>query len=481
MTKNKYFILLLPLLIFSCKRANGKNKNKTVKMPDPMVKVMKVTYEKFTPIIDSIGIAQANRKVLLSVERPGKLVYLPYEVGNFVQKKKLVARVRSLGLWSQRSQAKSRINEVQNALIQARRDFTKVKALRKSGVVSEHDFELADLQLKTRKAQLNNAKAGLSQIHETLYGTNVFANFSGIVSVKFVEVGTFVNMGTPLVQMVDLSKVKVKIGVSELEIKHIKVGHRVKIRAIAYPKVTYEGYVNSISPISDAQTGSFPVEVIFDNIIDKTSILQMAPEKSIKKPVSKEKIKIDNTPRGPWKIKGGMTLKVKFNKTSVSGIFIPSDGVLDRTHKKWVVIINENSKTEDSYNVIFREVKIGKSFEGWYEIISGLKTGDKIIIAGNTKLRKDSKVRIKEISKNITSDIYGKWNNKTENIKINTKTNSLEVIKKIDSSVRKIQIKKNMVKTVKKPVVKIVKKPVMKIVKKSVVIKKQISKKVIKN
>jgi membrane fusion protein, multidrug efflux system len=399
-----WFLLLAVVFSGSCKGNKNKGKKGKKKKFIPLVGVIESKIDNFTPEINSVGYARPLREVVLSVERPGKLLKLVGEVGDYLQKNSHVARVRSLGLWSQRSGAKARISEIKASLGQTKRDFSKIKKLRTKGVVTQNEVEMAELQLKTRKTQLRSANASLSQVNENLYGTSVFAKFSGEVAAKYQSEGNFVNMGTPLIKLVDLSKIKITVGVSELTVTKLKVSEKVEVRSVAWPGRIWEGVIISIAPANDPSSGSFPVEIEIPNSPDLRSkpinIINGSSKghKHGKKPEKKW--------LGPWIIKAGMTMKVRFFKPRISGIFLPVEAILDRDGKKWIYVVKNpvfNKKTLSK--VEFRQVKTGVGFEGWKLISHGIKNGESVVVAGSGRLRKDSTVRVRKDTRAITSEV----------------------------------------------------------------------------
>lgn len=128
-----FSLLFLAAISLSCKGPKSKNRRKKMEKAPSLVGVIRVKPLLFTPVVNTVGYAKPFKEVTLSVERPGKLVQLTGEVGEFLPARRLVARVRSLGLWSQASGAKARINEIRTALSQAQKDFPKSRGCGKKG------------------------------------------------------------------------------------------------------------------------------------------------------------------------------------------------------------------------------------------------------------------------------------------------------------------------------------------------------------
>ncbi|MBN2723123.1 MAG: efflux RND transporter periplasmic adaptor subunit [Deltaproteobacteria bacterium] len=390
--------------VMSCKGPKSKRKAKpNTAKPLNTVSIIVLKNQKHFPTIDTVSKANPIKEVTLSMEASGKLIYLPGEIGEVVEKNQLLARVRTLGLWSQKNAAVARLSEIETALTQAKTDFEQMKTLSKSGAVSKRDFELAEIALKSRRAQLDTARATLGQVKESLYGTAMFADFDGEIAAKYQQAGNFVGMGSPLYRVVDLSEIKIQFGISELEVKDIKVGDIVHLRAIAYPKRKWEGKVHFISPAADTMLGTFPVEVRFPNtVISET-------EKKVKMDANGKDVtkiyKIRN-----WAIKAGMTIQARFFKPVVSGFFVPVDAVLKRSGKSKVFVVSQNGDDKNGYAVKMVTVKVHGIYEGWYHI-SGkeIVDGIRIITTGNSRLRKDSKVVYRSLKLDFKSSISDDW------------------------------------------------------------------------
>src|SRR5690606_31770112 len=97
--------------------------------------------------------------------------------------------------------------------------------------------------------------------------TNIISKISGIVNQKMLEVGAVVNPGTPIVEIVDISSVKLKVDVDQALVSQLAVGNTVKIK----PDVT-EGTIDGrITFIAPSASGAlkFPVEITIPNSFNK--------------------------------------------------------------------------------------------------------------------------------------------------------------------------------------------------------------------
>jgi len=93
---------------------------------------------------------------------------------------------------------------------------------------------------------------------------NVKASFAGIVNSRKVEPGAFVNAGTQMFEIVNVSSLKLKVNVDEKNIATVKTGQEVKVVSTVLPDKSWTGVVTFIAPKADAGL-NFPVELEIKN------------------------------------------------------------------------------------------------------------------------------------------------------------------------------------------------------------------------
>src|SRR5690606_21601475 len=90
------------------------------------------------------------------------------------------------------------------------------------------------------------------------------SSINGIVNKRMVEHGSVVAPGTPLFELVNVSRLKLRVTVSENQIAGLKVGGPVQVRASVFPDKNFSGKVTFIAPVAD-ETLNFPVEIEIAN------------------------------------------------------------------------------------------------------------------------------------------------------------------------------------------------------------------------
>lgn len=207
-----------------------------------------------------------------------------------------------------------------------------------------------------QKCGLNQAIVNLERIKLNLNYTEIKSPFIGYAAEVNINVGQNIKAGEKLLQVVDISKIKVEVGVLETEIKLIKRGSNVEVTIPSYPDKIFKGKIKNISPIIDTQTKTCKVIV-----------------------------EIDNTERI---IKPGMYVSVKIETEIYKHrLLIPKQALLIRDQRKLVFTVSQGLAK-------WCYVETGVENEKFTEIISGINAGDTVLVNGHYSLAHDAKIRI---------------------------------------------------------------------------------------
>src|SRR5690606_31287493 len=150
--------------------------------------------------------------------------------------------------------------ELQNAeaaYLTAQKDAQRFESAFSTGGVTQQQLDQVNLQLQSAKARLNQAKINVGDSH-------IKSTINGIVNKRYIEPGTVIAPGAPLFDIVNVSKLKLKVNVSESQVIAIKVGDTVSIKASVYPESDFTGIVSFIAAMAD-ESLNFPVEIEVSN------------------------------------------------------------------------------------------------------------------------------------------------------------------------------------------------------------------------
>ncbi|AMR32486.1 efflux transporter periplasmic adaptor subunit [Mucilaginibacter sp. PAMC 26640] len=211
-------------------------------------------------------------------------------------------------------------------------------------------------QVNNIRQDYSNALNQASQARKNLADAAVRAPTSGIISARPVEAGVFVNAGAEIATIVNLSKAKIQVNLTETEVYRVVQGQRVKITTDVYPGKVFGGAITFISPQAD-QTHNYPVEIQFDN-----------PQKIL--------------------LRSGTFVYADFSgKTSQRMLVIPREA-LTASIKNATVYVVENGLARQ------RSIQTGIETVGEIAVISGLKAGDQVVTSGQINLKDGTPVSI---------------------------------------------------------------------------------------
>ena len=222
-----------------------------------------------------------------------------------------------------------------------------LKNLYDEGAISQMECEAAKANYDTALEDYNLAKLNLDY-------TRITAPMSGVISAKNIEVGQMSTPGQEAFRIVDLSKLIAESGVSEKDITKLQYGQNVNINLQSGER--YTGKIDSISPVTNQMTSTYPISVSIDNPDGKLKSGMFA-EIEIIFGVNKNGIAIKNTSI--------------MNEDGLFSVFVNNEGIAEK-----------------------RNIQVGIQDEEYTEILDGVKSSDQVISAGQDTLKDGDKVKV---------------------------------------------------------------------------------------
>lgn len=209
------------------------------------------------------------------------------------------------------------------------------------------------------KSGMTNALNSINRAKLNLSYTEIIAPFSGVIGDFNLVPKKRINAGEKIFKLLDISRLKVEIGILENEITSIKVGNKAEVKLNAQPGKTYYGKVIHINPLIDPETKTCRVTV-----------------------------EIPNSDRD---IKPGMYASVNIESEILKNrVLIPKEALLVRDKRNLVFIAEQNLAK-------WHYVQIGEQNDKFIEILDGVLEGDSVIVEGHYNLAHDSNIKaIKE-------------------------------------------------------------------------------------
>nr|WP_309688571.1 efflux RND transporter periplasmic adaptor subunit [Armatimonas sp.] len=301
-----------------------------------------------------VDLISAQERVALLKEGPRKEDIAPTQIGVDTAKMSVeTAKVRVETAKIRVEQSKVRYNQAQVAVKTAEVQLATERANARQAQVRSKDIlrSLADV------AQNENRVAEQSVL---LAETRIVAPIAGEVTGKYLEEGELVAsatagfaQGAAIVTIADLTKMQVKVNVNEVDVSRLSVGLPVEIRVDGIQEAMFHGRVVSLAPASLTSTQQSQTSSASGNIV-------------------RFEVKIAVTERDK-RLRPGMTAGVDILLSKKDSVLVlPAEAL--RPGNKVMVVTGTGEKTK----LVERSVTLGLKDEARVEILSGLKSGDKV-------------------------------------------------------------------------------------------------------
>tara|TARA_B100001559_G_scaffold276034_1_gene246800 strand:- start:281 stop:1420 length:1140 start_codon:yes stop_codon:yes gene_type:complete len=312
---------------------NKKKTNVRLKEIKPETLKIQTTY---------VGSLLPSQRVLMRSQIDGVIENINFEEGDEITKEKRLIDISTKEL---QLKLKIAIADSNLAEINIKRD----EKLASSNLISSS--QLDQTRTRAESARLNKELARIS-----LKKSLISSPLDGTVKTKHVKVGEFVRKGDKLVEILDLSRVIVKVNIPELEILEIKIGQKVEIALYIMEEIIFSGEVKNIGLEADSNNRTFPVE-----------------------------IHVSNSER---MLRPGMLARSTFTKSiDDEQIVIPRHTILEKERGRVVYVF-------DKGKVFQRDIQVGLSQKDQVQVIKGLKKGELIVVEGHNKLSDGEEVNV---------------------------------------------------------------------------------------
>ncbi len=230
--------------------------------PPPLVSTVVIEPQAWQETVDLTAELHPWSAVTVAAETGGRVVDLLVDHGDQVQKGQLIARLETAGAQAELRRAKARLESSRASLAQASRDLERGKALAEAseGIVSQDDVERLALAHETRAAEAAEAEAAVLVMQEQVEDMEVRSPFTGVVSERHVEKGSWVAKGDPVVRLLDLRKLKIRASVPSIDRMRLSLDQKATFKTDAVPEVSHAAELRFLGREADPATGTFLVE-----------------------------------------------------------------------------------------------------------------------------------------------------------------------------------------------------------------------------
>ena len=265
----KNLLLSISSLVFLYGCGGGSDASET-----QFYKTQKTTPQTLDVSIEASGAIEAISSVEIKSKASGEVLFLGAEVGDSVNKGSTLAQIDQRTANNIVDQTLSDLEAAKVRLVNAESQYKRGKELHKNSSISDKDFEDIKENYAQAKSTVVRTEVSFENAKISLDDTLVKSPISGTIISRPVEVGQVISSptsafgeGSILMTMADLSKVRVRALVDEIDVGKVRLGQSVSIKVAAYRDKEFIGTVTKIEPKAYIQQNvtTFPVLIDIDN------------------------------------------------------------------------------------------------------------------------------------------------------------------------------------------------------------------------
>ena len=305
------------------------------RMPPPIVEVVPVAMGTVERTVEAVGTLRANESVTVKPEIAGRVVSIGFKEGEKIRKGATLVTLDDSVYAAEVAEkiANRKISELA---------YNRSKLLVEKKAASIEVKDRAEAQLEADDAALQLARARLDK-------TRIVAPFDGVIGLRAVSVGDFVDTGQTLVNLVDLDMLKVDFRVGEIYLPDVMAGQNIAVRVDAFATEQFEGAVYAIEPEVDVNGRAVVIRA--------------------------------RLPNQGNKLRPGLFSRVTLIvERNAQAMLVPEDAIVPEGDRHFVYRVVDG-------HAALTEVLIGKRKDTRVEIRRGVAPNDVVVKAGQLKLR----------------------------------------------------------------------------------------------
>lgn len=322
-----YLFVAFSVVMAACtKKTVVKNEAVQVKIETASMQEIDQIYE-FTSTVD------AAVKNYISSAGGTRIEKIWVEVGQRVSKGQKLVTMENTNL-----------NTAQTQLANLENEVKRMEALYVSGGISKQQLDQIKTQEEVTKRNIKNLESNIT----------LTSPISGVITMRNFDNGD-VSGAQPILQVMQISPVKLKFNINETFYNKVKLGMSVKTKVDVFGNEEFSGKISLIAPTIDPLTRTFMVEAQFSNANQK--------------------------------LRPGMFGRVELNLGKAKKVIVSDKAIIKQsgTNNKYVFI-------EKNGSVEYRQVELGRRMGDKYELLSGVNDGENVVISGQTNLLDGKKV-----------------------------------------------------------------------------------------
>lgn len=318
------------------------------------VTAFQIEQQKWQRSLHAVGSVAPSRGATLKAEAAGRVIDSFIQNGQFVQKGTLLLQIDD-----RLEQAQLQSAKAQAKLMQL--EYTRLLRLAADGAAAPAQVDRAEADYAIASAEIDRIQASIAH-------KKVRAPFDGVLGLRKVNQGDYLQIGQTIVELQAQSTVFVNFSLPQKNLHIVEKGLRIELLSNTDPNSKRIGHLTAIAPALDAQSRSLQLQGTFDNSDQKLRIGQY------------------------------VELSVLLPKSDLVNV-VPATAIHYASYGNCVYKIkNEtmDAKTPSAFKAKRSFVRIGERRGDFVQILEGLDPGDRVVASGAFKLRTESWIRIDE-------------------------------------------------------------------------------------
>lgn len=331
---------IIAILLYNKSRMEAKSENDIVKSVPVTVSI--ATKQQINDSHSLEGTIAANNDVAVVSETQGKITGVEAEIGQYKTAGSVLIQIDD-------ELKKANLASAETNYEKAQKDLERFESLSKENAATDQQVESERLAKKAAEAQYITSRREYTD-------TKICTPISGIVTARPYDIGAYIQKGTVVANVIDISRLKVKLNIAESDVFRLKVGDKVEVGTDVYPGIVFTGQVHTISSKGD-DAHTYPVEVILEN-------------------------------NNSHPLKAGMFARVTFSTLSHDRSLTIPRGALIGSVKHAQVFVVSNGIAH------LRDIVLGNEYGASFEVLKGLNESDTLVNNGQNNLKDNTSVTI---------------------------------------------------------------------------------------
>jgi membrane fusion protein (multidrug efflux system) len=319
--------------------------------PPEAVTTVVAGHESWPSTLAAIGTMAAVQGVTVSADLAGIVDHIAFDSGKGVQAGDVLVRLDT------------RQEQAQLAAVEAERDlarvnFDRMQALVDQGAISRADYDRAGAEQKQTEARVGEIRA-------TIDRKTIRAPFSGILGIRQVNLGQYLDGGDPVVPLQALHPIYVNFGVPQQQAAQVRMGHTVRVSTDDLAGVEFSGRVTAIDSVVDEATRNVQIQATVPNLAGK--------------------------------LRPGMFVQAEVRLGAIRSIItLPASAISYAPFGDSVYVVTDlKDPNGQTYRGVRQQfVKLGGARGDQIAVLAGVNPGDEVVTSGVFKLRNGAAVLI---------------------------------------------------------------------------------------